>query len=170
MGRPAPDFSNQVHDFDPGLDNGLFWTVPIDKSSVKVDPGSGRASLVVSDLDMEDYFNIVDALQDGNSNEAAGSFEVHWAPGIKHFKVRDEGAGVAGEFIRNTATMAWSAESGDKALCQDLRKVLRAFPRKLGTSATVSSFRIEVMKGRTETAISTEAKNCPRAQKTQGSD
>jgi hypothetical protein len=38
-GRPAPDFSNQVHDFDPGLDNGLFWTVPLDKNSVKVDPG-----------------------------------------------------------------------------------------------------------------------------------
>ncbi len=115
MGRPAPDFSNQVHDFDPGLDNGLFWTVPIDKNSVKVDPGSGRASLVVSDLDMEDYFNVVNALQDGNSNEAAVSFEVHWAPGIKHFKVRDEATGMAGEFIRNTATMAWSAESGGQS-------------------------------------------------------
>ena len=52
----------------------MFWTVPIDKSSVKVDPGSGKASLVVSDLDMEDYFNVVNALQDGNSNEAAVSF------------------------------------------------------------------------------------------------
>ena len=71
MGRPAPDFSNQVHDFDPGLDNGLFWTVPIDKSSLKVSPGSGRASLVVKDLDMEDYFNVINALQDGTSNEAA---------------------------------------------------------------------------------------------------
>ena len=93
----------------------MFWTVPIVKSSVKVDPGSGRASLVVSDLDMEDYFNVVNALQDGNSNEAAVSFEVHWAPGIKHFKVRDEATGMAGEFIRNTATMAWSAESGGQS-------------------------------------------------------
>ena len=93
MGRPAPDFSNQVHDFDPGLDNGLFWTVPIDKSSLKVSPGSGRASLVVKDLDMEDYFNVINALQDGTSNEAAVSFEVHWAPGIKHFRVRDEATG-----------------------------------------------------------------------------
>ena len=112
MGRPAPDFSNQVHDFDPGLDNGLFWTLPIDRNSVKVDPGSGRASLVVTDLDMEDYFNIINALQDGASNGAAVSFEVHWTPGIKHFKVRDEATGMAGEFIKNTATMAWSAVSG----------------------------------------------------------
>jgi hypothetical protein len=101
-----------VHDFDPGLDNGLFWTVPIDKNSVKVDPGSGRASLVVTDLDMEDYFNIINALQDGASNGAAVSFEVHWTAGIKHFKVRDEATGMAGEFIKNTATMAWSAASG----------------------------------------------------------
>ena len=71
--------------------------------------------LVVSDLDMEDYFNVVNALQDGNSNEAAVSFEVHWAPGIKHFKVRDEATGMAGESIKNTATMAWSAESGGQS-------------------------------------------------------
>ena len=111
MGRPAPDFSNQVHDFDPGLDNGLFWTLPVNNNSVRVNPGSGRASLVVNDLEMEDYFNIVNALTDGSSNEAAVSLAVEWAPGMKHFKVRDEATGMAGEFIRNTATMAWSVES-----------------------------------------------------------
>ena len=115
MGRPAPDFSNQVHDFDPGLDNGLFWTVPIDGNSVKVEPGSGRASLVVNNLEMEDYFNVVNALNDGKSNEATVSFEVHWAPGMKRFKVRDETTGMAGEFVKNSATMAWSVESAGKA-------------------------------------------------------
>ena len=54
----------------------------------------------------------MNALQDGASNEAAVSFEVHWAAGIKHFKVRDEATGMAGELIKNTATMAWSAVSG----------------------------------------------------------
>jgi hypothetical protein len=127
VGRPAPDCSNQVHDFDPGLDNGLFWTLPIDKGSVEVNPGSGRASLVVKDLDMEDYFNVINALQDGTSKQAAVSFAVHWAPGIKHFKVRDEATGMAGEFIRNTATMAWSVESADKLMSRDLRKARRAF-------------------------------------------
>ena len=111
MGQPAPDFSNQAHDFDPGLDNGLFWTVPIDKNSMRVNPGSGKALLVVRDSDMEDYFNVINALQDGTSNEAAVSFEVHWAPGIRHFKVRDKATGMAVEFIRNAATMAWSVES-----------------------------------------------------------
>ena len=87
----------------------------MDKNSVKVDPGSGRASLVVSNLEMEDYFNVINALQDGTSHEAAVSFEVHWAPGIKHFKVRDEATGMAGEFVKNTATMAWSAESAGQS-------------------------------------------------------
>jgi len=115
VGPEAPDFSNQVHDFDPGLDNGLFWTVPVDAAAVSVNPGSGRASLAVKNLQMEDYFNIVNALQDGASNAVTVSFEVHWAPGVKHFKVRDRDAGMAGEFIMNTATMVWSAESNGVA-------------------------------------------------------
>ncbi len=115
MGPAAPDFSNQVHDFDPGLDNGLFWTVPIGANSVFVNPGSGRASLVVKNLEMEDYFNVVNALQDGPSNSVTVSFDVQWAPGVKHFKVRDAGTGMAGEFIMNTATMVWSAESNGVA-------------------------------------------------------
>ncbi len=115
MGRPAPDFSNQVHDFDLGLDNGLFWTAPIDRNSVIVNPGSGKASLVVNNLQMEDYFNVVNALLDGNSNEATASFAVHWAPGLKVLKVRDAATGIAGEFVRNTATMAWSVESAGQS-------------------------------------------------------
>jgi hypothetical protein len=115
VGRPAPDFSNQVHDFNLGFDNGLFWTVPVDRDSVKVEPGSGRASLVVNNLAMEDYFNIVNALNDGTSNRATASFEIHWAPGMKRFKVRDDATGMAGEFVKNSATMAWSVESAGQA-------------------------------------------------------
>jgi hypothetical protein len=136
VGRPAPDFSNQVHDFNLALDNGLFWTVPVDRDSVKVEPGSGRASLVVNNLAMEDYFNIVNALNDGTSNRATASFEIHWAPGMKRFKVRDDATGMAGEFVKNSATMAWSV---DRRISRDLRKRRRAFPHKSGTNATASS-------------------------------
>jgi hypothetical protein len=115
VGRPDPDFSNQVHDFNLALDNGLFWTVPVDRDSVKVEPGSGRASLIVNNLAMEDYFNIVNALNDGTSNRATASFEIHWVPGMKRFKVRDDATGMAGEFVKNSATIAWSVESAGKA-------------------------------------------------------
>jgi hypothetical protein len=111
VGPAAPDFSNQVHDFDPGLDNGLFWTIPLDAKSLVVDPGSGMASLVVQNLDMEDYFNVINALNDGASNSASVSFAAHWAPGMKHFKVRDQATEMAGQFVMNTATMTWSVDS-----------------------------------------------------------
>ena len=78
---------------------------------MSVNPGSGRALAVKK---MEDHFNIVNALQDGASNSVT-SFEVHWAPGVKHFKVPDRDAGMAGELIMNTATMVWSAESNGVA-------------------------------------------------------
>jgi len=128
VGPEAPDFSNQVHDFDPGLDNGLFWTVPVGANSVFVNPGSGRASLVVKNLEMEDYFNVVNALQDGSNNPVTVSFDVQWAPGVKHFKVRDAGTGMAGHFIMNSATMVWSAESNGVAFQ----------PGPANTSASVS--------------------------------
>ena len=86
---------------------------------MKVDPGSGRASLAVNNLELEDYFNVVNALMDGPSNPATVSFEVHWAPGMSRFKVRDETFGVAGQFIRNTATMAWAASSAGQSYASD---------------------------------------------------
>jgi hypothetical protein len=65
-----------VHDFNPGLDNGLFWTVPVPANSLAVDPGSGFASLVVNNLEIEDYFNIGNALIDGNNNPVSVSFKI----------------------------------------------------------------------------------------------
>jgi len=115
VGPAAPDFSNQVHDFDPGLDNGLFWTVPVSPGSVTAEPGSGKASLVVSGLEMEDYGNIVNALMDGPSKSATVSFQVHWARGDQRIKVRDQATRVAGEFVQNSATMTWSATSDGKS-------------------------------------------------------
>jgi hypothetical protein len=114
VGPAAPDFSNQVHDFNPGLDNGLFWTIPISANSVEVHPGNGKASMVVDNLVIEDYGNVINALLDGPSDPATVSFEVHWAPGTNRLVVRDPAFGVAGQFVQNTATMVWSATSAGK--------------------------------------------------------
>jgi len=85
--------------------------VPIPANSVTVDGTTGKATMTVKDLVMEDYFNIVNALQDGSSNDATVSFQVHWQGGGKHFNVRDFATGMAGEFIMSPATMTWSASS-----------------------------------------------------------
>jgi hypothetical protein len=118
VGRPAPDFSNQVHDFNPGFGNGLFWTIPLDRENVRVDPGSGRASMVVRNLELGDHSNIRNSLTGGPFNPATASFEIQWAPGMKRFKVRDEAIGIAGEFVMNSATMVWPGQSlGQEYLC-----------------------------------------------------
>ncbi|HKS96771.1 MAG TPA: hypothetical protein VJV74_11670 [Terriglobia bacterium] len=132
MGPEAPDGSNQTHDFDPGLDNGLFWTVPVPAGSISADPGKGRASLVVENLEMEDYFTVGNALTDGSSNPATVSFQVHWSPGLKRTKVRDQATGMAGEFVLTTATMAWSVSSAGQAYLSDPENTSSSISGQIG--------------------------------------
>ena len=103
--------TSQVHDFNPGIaTNGVFWTAPIDRGSVKVNLGKGSASLHVADLDVEDYGNVVNALQDGQSVEASVSFDVDWSGVDERVKIRNSNADFGGQYVRNTATLTWSAE------------------------------------------------------------
>jgi hypothetical protein len=99
-----------VHDFNPGIAaNGVFWTAPIDRGSVQVNLGNGSASLHVADLDVEDYGNVVNALQDGPSVEASVSFDATWSGVDERVKIRNHDADFGGEFIHNMATLTWSA-------------------------------------------------------------
>jgi hypothetical protein len=105
--------TSQVHDFNPGQDNGLFWTVPVDRGSVHINLGAGSAALHVADLDLEDYGNVGNALSDGPSVPATVSFDANWSGTAEKVKIRNHDTGFAGEYIRNTATLTWSAsESG----------------------------------------------------------
>src|SRR5262249_53528847 len=107
--------ASQIHDFNPGIDDdtGLFWTVPLDRGSVRVNLGAGSAALHVADLDVEDYGDVVNALLDGASVEASGSFDLNWRGNSERVKIRNTDTGFAGEYIRNAATLVWSAsESG----------------------------------------------------------
>ena len=106
--------TSQVHDFNPGIEeNGLFWTAAIDRGSVKVNLGKGSASLHVDDLDVEDYGNVVNALQDGPSVPASVSFDMTWSGVGERVKIRNPDNGFAGDYIHNSATLTWSAsESG----------------------------------------------------------
>ena len=102
--------TSQVHDFNPGIEeSGLFWTAPIDSGGVRVDLVHGTASLHVADLDVEDYHNVVNALLDGPSVPAAVSFDVSWGGQGSPAKVRNTNLHFAGEYVRNTATLTWSA-------------------------------------------------------------
>jgi hypothetical protein len=106
-------FSTQVHDFDPGINpypGGLFWTVPISAVG-HVDLGTGRAHMFASDLDLQDFFNIPNALlrfQTPVSVDASASFDIHWrGPVSSRGGVTTPGS--TGELVMSTATMTWSA-------------------------------------------------------------
>ena len=88
------DPKNQIHDFNPGIaENGLFWTIPLPESSLDVHFGKGTGSLHVSGLDVEDYHDIVNALQDGPSVEATVSFDIHWLAASRNSKRSVAGCG-----------------------------------------------------------------------------
>ena len=115
--------TSQVHDFNPGIqENGLFWTTPIDPDSVRVDVEDGTASLHLRELDVEDYGNVVNALQDGQSKPATVSLDASWgnaADSDLQVTVRNGKQAFRGEYVRNSATLVWSATEAGFAFQSD---------------------------------------------------
>ena len=110
VGPALPDFSNQIHDYNPGIEpDGRFWTKALPASTVEVHPGSGDARFHVGDLDIEDYHDVINALKDGPSLEAVVSFDLRWTGGGGHVKVRDKTNDFAGRYVEGKATIEWSA-------------------------------------------------------------
>ena len=105
MGSP---FTNQTHDINPGIsDNGLFWTVSIPSGSVEVNPGAGIASLKLVGLDIEDYHNVVNALNDGPSDPASLSVDLEWSGAQARGQIRNTVIGFALDFVTTGASMRW---------------------------------------------------------------
>jgi hypothetical protein len=108
--------TNQIHDFNPGFGTPVnaagdrtFWTIGIPDNSVHVQSGIGNAAMSVSNLHIEDYFNLGNALADGHSVEATASFSVNWTgPITRTVSVRDPSTQFIGRFREDTATVAWS--------------------------------------------------------------
>jgi hypothetical protein len=89
----------------------VFWTVRIPDGSVSVDLDAGTASIQVSDLDLEDYFTIANALQDGPSVDATVSYEVHWSGVTSQSRVRNVEQGYTGLFLTTGATVRWTGSN-----------------------------------------------------------
>ncbi len=108
--------TSQVHDFNPGIrPSGLFWTTPIERGSVRINLADGSASLHLADKDIEDYHDVVNALKDGLSKPARVTVDVSWEGDRddQRVKIRNANVRFRGEYVRNTATLVWSAsESG----------------------------------------------------------
>ena len=63
--------ASQIHDFNPGItENGLFWTIPISENTISVNFAAGTAAFQASNVDVEDYHDVVNALMDGPEVDA----------------------------------------------------------------------------------------------------
>jgi hypothetical protein len=76
---------------------------------VRVNPGAGQASLNVTNLPIDDYGNVANALVEGPSVNAFVSFHVDWSGVQERLNLRNPATGFAGEFVHNAATLGWSA-------------------------------------------------------------
>jgi hypothetical protein len=105
----------QIHDFNPGTINsgpakGLFWTMHIPTHNVHVDLRQSTATMRVNNADVEDYHTLKNALLDGPSDPASVSFVIRWQGVKARVEVHDFELGFAGQFIEDSATVAWSAK------------------------------------------------------------
>jgi hypothetical protein len=112
------NFSTQVHDFDPGItpySEGLFWTVALQApDGVSVNFGAGKAHMSATDMVVEDYFNIPNALfrfLDPPSVPATCSFDIDWSGPVTDRSPVSGPAGSSGDLVTCQATMQWSASS-----------------------------------------------------------
>ena len=116
-GPAAPDFSNQVHDFDPGFgDCGLFWMVPIPSGAAHIEPGAGKASFRMENLAITDYGSIPNGLfHFAPPTPGRVSFDIEWSGVTARNNVRnpDPMQRFGGEFATTQAHVMWRGWIGD---------------------------------------------------------
>lgn len=80
-----------------------------------MDTETGNAIFTVSDLQMPDYFNVVNAIAGGGPDPvpATVSFTVEWSGEEDRRAGRNTEQMWDGDFVVNTATLSWSAENAD---------------------------------------------------------
>jgi hypothetical protein len=119
--------TQQVHDYNPHIEaNGLFWTVPVSDSAVKVDFDSARARLRVRGLELFDDHDLANSLTSGlglpgdlgfpypqipgmAAVAATVSFDLEWSGPLASAQVRNAAQGFRGTFFETGCTIKWSA-------------------------------------------------------------
>lgn len=136
MGAVAPDFSNQIHDFNPGIAvNGLFWTIPLPDDAVKVDLAAGAAEMHVRSLEVLDGYNVFSSITGGPSEPATVSFDVWWHTPTAVEQLRDETHGFAATLLDVTSEIAFTARTADFAFVSDPPDTSESIYARIGFEA-----------------------------------
>ena len=94
--------------------NGLFWTTVVSDDAVDVDLAAGTATLRADGMRMKDYHDFENAIL-GNGDppkQSSVSFTVRWTAAGPVQELENEAQQFRGRFRDATATMEWSASSG----------------------------------------------------------
>ncbi len=111
---------DQIHDFNPGItESGLFWTIAVPESSISVNFAAGKASFQMSDLDVEDYHDVFNALTGGAEVDAAVSWDIRWSHPMGRTKIRDVQNDFVGDFVQNVAQIAWAGKTDTATFVSD---------------------------------------------------
>jgi hypothetical protein len=141
VGSVDPEFKNQVHDFNPGIEpNGLFWTVRIPDDAVQVDLAAGTAEMHVRDFELVDAYNVPNAIAGGPSEPATVTFDVYWSDPTAVLQLSDAAAQVAGTFLDVTAALEFSARTADFAYVSDAADTSRSDFARIGYEANGAFF------------------------------
>ena len=112
-----PVSGSQIVDLNPGIaPSGLFWTTRLPEGSVSgVNPGAGNAVYRASNIHVIDFHDIPNALFGGGPapKPAIVSFEVRWSGVRDRVRIHNAANGFAGEFVRGSAQMEWTATVGE---------------------------------------------------------
>jgi hypothetical protein len=109
---------------NPGIaPSGLFWTAVLPEDAVKLHSDDAGAQMRASNVHILDYGDFSNSLFGGGKPPAPAtvSFLVRWAGAttgdgehdVEPVRVVNTADGHAGEYIRGTAQMEWSATVGD---------------------------------------------------------
>jgi hypothetical protein len=79
----------------------LFWTIPISENTISVNFAAGTAVFQASNVDVEDYHDVVNALMDGPEVDAEVSWDIRWSQPTSRTKIRNVQNSFVGDFVQN---------------------------------------------------------------------
>jgi hypothetical protein len=97
----------------------LFWTIPISQNTISVNFAAGTAAFQASNVDVEDYHDVVNALLDGPEVDAEVSWDIRWSHPKGRTKIRDLQNGFVGDFVQNVAQIAWAGQTDTATFVSD---------------------------------------------------
>jgi hypothetical protein len=80
---------------------------------------AGKAAFQASNVDVEDYHDVVNALLDGPEVDAEVSWDIRCNQPMGRTKIRDVQNGFEGDFVQNVVQIAWAGQTDTATFVSD---------------------------------------------------